>query len=238
MSILLDHQLRDKMSHDAAAFPISYFQDELALLPDRAGPLHWHPEFEIASAATGVLEYQVGQDRILLEPGDSIFVSGNMLHSIRQISGDAPDALPNVVFFASLITPETSAVYEQYIRPVADSPEISYVVFRQDCFEHAPVNSLIRELYRLLREQPRCFEMAVQRNLNAFFEYLTLNYDTLPRTQVTRVQLNTQVRVQKMLACIHEHFSEPVTLSDIAASANISRSEAGRCFQTYLGISL
>ena len=87
MSIILDHQLREKMSHDAAAFPISYFQDELALLPDRAGPLHWHPEFEIASASSGVLEYQVGQDRILLNPGDSIFVTGNMLHSIRQISG-------------------------------------------------------------------------------------------------------------------------------------------------------
>lgn len=237
MSIILDHQLREKMSHDTTAFPISYFQDELALLPDRAGPLHWHPEFEIASASSGVLEYQVGQDRILLNPGDSIFVTGNMLHSIRQISGDAPDALPNIVFFASLIAPETSVLYEQYIRPFADSPELSYVVFRKDCFEHAPVHSLIRELYRLLRDQPRCFEMAVQRNLNAFFEYLTLNRDVLPRTQVTRVQLNTQVRVQKMLAYIHMHFSEAVTLSDIAAAANISRSEAGRCFRTYLGVS-
>ena len=40
MSIILDHQLREKMAHDASAFPISYFQDELALLPNQAGPLH------------------------------------------------------------------------------------------------------------------------------------------------------------------------------------------------------
>ena len=94
MSIILDHQLREKMAHDASAFPISYFQDELALLPNQAGPLHWHPEFEIATAASGVLEYQVGQERITLEPGDSILVGGNMLHSIRQLSGDTPDPMP------------------------------------------------------------------------------------------------------------------------------------------------
>lgn len=68
MSIILDHQLREKMAHDASAFPISYFQDELALLPNQVGPLHWHPELEIATAVSGVLEYQVGQERIMLEP--------------------------------------------------------------------------------------------------------------------------------------------------------------------------
>ena len=40
MSIILDHQLREKMAHDASAFPISYFQAELALLPNQVGPLH------------------------------------------------------------------------------------------------------------------------------------------------------------------------------------------------------
>ena len=56
MSIILDHQLREKTVHDTSSFPISYFQDELALLPDQAGPMHWHPEFEIATAASGVLD--------------------------------------------------------------------------------------------------------------------------------------------------------------------------------------
>ncbi len=48
MPIILDHQLREQIPHHAASFPISYFHDELADLPGWAGPLHWHPEFEIA----------------------------------------------------------------------------------------------------------------------------------------------------------------------------------------------
>lgn len=49
MSINTDHQLREQMSHDNVVFPITYFHDELALLPNYEGPLHWHPEFEIAT---------------------------------------------------------------------------------------------------------------------------------------------------------------------------------------------
>ena len=37
MSILLDHQLREHMPHDATAFPITYFRNELKALPNWAG---------------------------------------------------------------------------------------------------------------------------------------------------------------------------------------------------------
>lgn len=223
--------------HDASSFPISFFQDELALLPNQAGPLHWHPEFEIATAASGLLDYQVGQDHILLEPRDSIFVAGNMLHRIRQLSGDKPDPMPNIVFFGSMIAAETSTIYARYIQPIMDCPELPYVIFRHDCSDHVQINALICDTYHLLREQPRCYEMAVQRNLSSIFEYLTLHFDVLPKAEATRVQLNTQVRVQQMLAFIYAHYAEAITLADIANAASISRSEAGRCFQAYMGCS-
>ena len=40
-----------------------------------------------------------------------------------------------------------------------------------------------------------------------------------------------------MLSYIYENHAEPVTLEDIAKAADISRSEAGRCFHTYMGCS-
>ena len=33
--------------------------------------MHWHPYFEIATAQSGVLEYQVGQTYTILEPGEA-----------------------------------------------------------------------------------------------------------------------------------------------------------------------
>ena len=34
MPIILDHQLREQIPHDGTVFPISYFHDELATLPN------------------------------------------------------------------------------------------------------------------------------------------------------------------------------------------------------------
>ena len=237
MPILLDRQLREQIPHDAVTFPITFFSDELASLPDWAGPLHWHPDFEIASAECGVLDYQVGQQHIRLEPGDSIFVNGNMLHGIRQLSGDVPDPMPNIVFSGTLAAPETGVIYQKYILPVIGCGTLPFIVFRHDEPKHSEVLELIGEIYAAFREQDVCFEMTVQRNISRIFEYIYRNFDSLPRSEESRIQLTAQIRIQKMLTYIYEHYADAVTLEDIAGAANISRSEAGRCFQTYMNCS-
>ena len=237
MPIILDHQLREQLPHNTTDFPITYFHDELITLPDWAGPLHWHPDFEIATAEYGVLDYQVGEQHILLEAGDSIFVNGNMLHGIKQLSGAVADPMPNIVFSGAFIAPETSTIYQKYILPIAQCDSLPYVVFRHDNGSHRDVNCIIQDIYRLMQEKKPCYELAVQRNINRIFAFLSSHFHELPKTEATRIQLNNQIRLQKMLAYIYENYAEPVTLEDIAKAADISRSEAGRCFHTYMGCS-
>lgn len=237
MPIILDHQLREYIPHSAADFPITYFHDELAALPDLAGPLHWHPDFEIASAECSTLDYQVGEHNVTLRAGDSIFVNGNVLHGIKQVSGDIPDPMPNIVFSGSLIAPETSTVFQRYVQPIARCDSLPFVVFRHNDPSYAEVNRLIGEIYKQMREQAECYELVVQRCINSVFEFLSRNFSELPGCEATRIQISNQVRLQKMLSYIYENYSSPVTLDDIASAADISRSEAGRCFRAYMGCS-
>ena len=237
MAILLDHQLREQISRDMFDFPVAFYCDELADLPNRAGPMHWHPYFEIATAQSGVLDYQVGQTHTILEPGDSIFVNQNMLHGIRQVSGAAPDPLPIIVFSGTVIAPENSAIYQNYIQPILACSSLPFVVFRQDNDLWNEVNQQIRAIYCAMRERPVCYELAVQRSLCCILEAVFRNLDSLPKSEASRVQLNAQIRLQKMLSYIYENYTRTITLADIAGAANISRSEAGRCFQAYLGCS-
>lgn len=237
MPIILDHQLREQIPHDGTVFPISYFHDELDTLPNRAGPLHWHPDFEIATAESGVLDFQVGRQHIILEVGDSIFVNRNMLHGIKQLSGDVPDPMPNIVFSGAVIASETSAIYKKYIHPIACCDTLPFIVFKHKNGWHNGVNCSIKNIYCQMYEQSQCYEMAVQRELSNIFEYIFSNFEDLPKFETTRIQINAQIRIQKMLSYIYEHYAETVTLEDIARSANISRSEAGRCFNTYMGCS-
>ena len=237
MAILLDHQLREQISRDISDFPVAFYCDELADLPNRAGPMHWHPYFEIATAQSGVLDYQVGQTHTILEPGDSIFVNQNMLHGIRQVSGAAPDPLPIIVFSGTVIAPENSAIYQNYIQPILACSSLPFVVFRQGNDLWNEVHRQIRAIYCAMRERPVCYELAVQRSLCCILEAVFRNLDSLPKSEASRVQLNAQIRLQKMLSYIYENYIRTITLADIAGAANISRSEAGRCFQAYLGCS-
>ena len=237
MSIMLDHQLREYIPHNATAFPITSFHDELAALPGWTGPLHWHPDFEIATAEYGVLDYQVGTRHLLLEAGDSILVNGNMLHGITQLSGPVPDPMPNIVFSGTLIAPETSTIFHRYIQPIIHCDSLPFVVFRHSDPAHREINCLIRDTYRQMHEKKPCYELAVQRNINQIFAFLSCHFDALPKSEATRIQINSQIRLQKMLTYIYEHYSRPVTLADIAGAADISRSEAGRCFRAYMGCS-
>ncbi|MBQ3137597.1 MAG: AraC family transcriptional regulator [Clostridia bacterium] len=237
MSVIVDHQLREHIPHNTTDFPITFFHDELASLPEREGPLHWHPDFEIATAEIGVLDYRVGGQHIILEAGDSVFVNGNILHGIKQLSGDAPDPMPNIVFSGTLVFPEASTVYQKYILPVVKCDSLPFVVFRHGDPFHSEINCLIKDIYMEMHEKKACYELTVQRNINRIFEFISRNFTTLPKTEATRIQINNQIRLQKMLTYIYENYSKPVTLADIAGAANISRSEAGRCFNTYMGCS-
>ena len=237
MSIILDHQLQEQIPHKSAGFPVTYFHDELAELPNWSGPFHWHPDFEIATAASGVLDYQVGQQHITLEAGDSIFVNGNMLHRVRQTSGDRPNPIPIILFSGTAIAPEHSAIYQKYIQPIVRCDSLPFIVFRRENRAHREIIGFIQETCCRLSGQAPCYEMAVQRNMSRILEYLFCNLDRFPKSEATRIQIKSQIRLQKMLMYIYEHYTETVTLEDIAAAAHISRSEAGRCFHTYMGCS-
>ena len=237
MAININHQLREQISHDTTIFPISFFHDELASLPNKEGPLHWHPEFEIATAERGTLDFQVGQDHIILEAGDSIFINGNILHGIKQLSQGEPDAMPNIVFSGTIIAPETSIIYQKYIKPIACCDSLSYIIFRKCSDEHKLETVLINEIYQELQEQRNGYEMIVQRKLSLILENIFFNLDYFPKLENTRIQINTQIRIQKMLSYIYGHYRETITLEDISKAADISRSEAGRCFKLYMNCS-
>lgn len=237
MPIILDHQLRELVPHASTEFPIAYYENELAELPGWAGPYHWHPDFELATPVKGVLDYQVGQQHVTLEAGDCIFVNGNILHRVRQVSGDSPDPLPILLFSGRAIAPEHTALYQKYIAPIAQCNSLPFVLFRHNDPSGEKIRSFSQEACRLMQERPPCYEMAVQRCISGILENLFLHLDQFPRSDATRIQLKNQIRLQKMLTYIYEHYQETVTLQEIAAAANISRSEAGRCFNAYMGCS-
>lgn len=237
MSIVLDYRLREQISHDLAEFPITFFCDELASLPHFAGPLHWHPDFEIAAALHHALEFQIDLQHVILRPGESIFINGNVLHAIRQLSGDAAEPMPNIVFSGALVAPENTAIYRKYIQPIAHCESLPYIIFHHDGGWQDEVNHLVRSVCRRLQAQEPCYELAVQRELSEVIEHIVSHFDAHPRREARRMQFNARIRLHKMLSFIHEHYARDISLGEIASAAHVSRTEADRCFKAFTGSS-
>lgn len=109
-----------------------------------------------------------------------------------------------------------------------------YIVFRRDSGWQGEVNLLVRSVYRRLEAREPFYELGVQRELCAVIEHIISHMGDLPRCEAYRVQFHARLRLHKMLSFIREHYAEDISLSDIAAAAHVSRSEAGRCFKAFM----
>lgn len=252
-----DSQLQETVPCGSDSFPIQYCVDDLSQWCQQSVPLHWHPYPEFFSVASGTVEVQVGSDRLTLAQGEAIFISGNLLHGYRQPAGTSTCLCPNILFSAQLIAPVSSSIYNQYLLPLLYNPEIPYVVFKPEVEWQQQILVTLTHLYTLLSKYgpagyypsnpdeflPKhqvfsdCFELEVLQDLCHIFHLLYSNRDQLVQKELPRIEMIAQIRFKKMLAYIDRHFAEKVTLQTIASSANISRSEAGRCFQKYCSLS-
>lgn len=253
----LDATLYEGTQHGTPDFPIQFYVDELHLFQQRQVPLHWHfePEFFVIRGAS--VQVQVGHHLVLLNPGEGIWISSNTLHRFQQIGETQECPCPNIVFSAEIIAPHSSVIYEKYVTPLLDAPDLPYVVLSPEVFWQKEILERLDTVFALLQEYgPKSayeafpyldfgsrelngqgYEMQVQRRLSEVWQSLFARIEEVPRFAQDKKALQAQVRLQQMIAYIREHYRDAVTLQDLTLAANISKSEAARCFQAYTSVS-
>lgn len=248
--LLLDQQLQESLLFADLSFPVKYYVDDLNHWADHQVPLHWHLGYEFFSAFQQDIEVQVGHDHLILRTGESILIGGGQLHSYCMTTPGKSCLCPNIVFTDEVLVPMTSTVFQKYFSPILYDPALPYIIITPekkwqtillDCLfhvyallaagEHADSDSLSRCVVTPVRSD--CPEIEVHQDLIQIFQTLYCRRDEFHRTKSAGQDRQIQIRVQKMLRYIQEHFSENISLGQIAASAGISRSEAGRCFKKY-----
>lgn len=249
----LNHLLREMLPCGSDSFPIQYYVDNLSHCSNRTVPLHWHPEQEFFSVTNGTVNVQIGFGHVLVSEGETILINGNLLHGYQQVTESSDCICPNVLFAGTLIAPLTSDIYNKYLFPFLYQSDLPYIIFSPDIGWHQQIIKALFHIYTLLSKYgaegyylknpddflPKdkvfsdCFELEVLQDLCQIFQLLYSHKDELPRTDLPKSELTSQIRLKIMLEYIEEHFTEKLSIEKIASSANISRSEADRCFQKY-----
>jgi len=253
-SMRLKADKQELINHGSKDFPIQYYVNSIN--KETGGvPLHWHPRAEFFTVYKGRVRVRVGSAEFTLNTGEGIFVNANTLHSYSQ--ADSADCLcPDIVFSEELISPLNSAVNRLYVMPLIMDERLPFIRFTPDSGWKSGVLGLLDEVCALMQKygkagaygepeyvayshspESACFEMEVQRALNRIWQEIYTHRDECATHSAIKNEHALQIRMQNMLAFINENYSRRITLRDIAQAANISKSEASRCFQSYLGTS-
>ncbi|MGN1339686.1 MAG: helix-turn-helix domain-containing protein [Oscillospiraceae bacterium] len=248
----LKENFQELIQHGKADFPIQYYVNSLHIAGNNV-PLHWHPNPEFFVVHSGRVHVQAGNSNIILEQGEGIFLNTNCLHSYESCGG-APCYCPNVVFQPEFIAPVNSLISNRYVMPLTLNSQLPYVVLDRNTDWKRSILERLDRVFSMLQsygeigsygESPQldyaaspgereCFEMRVQCEINRAWELLYSHRGEMELAPAVKNEHVLQIRMQKMIGFIQNHYAEDVSLQDIANSASISRSEASRCFQSYL----
>lgn len=225
--ILTDESLKELTVHGSSQFPFEFYSDDISKYETENIPRHWHNEFELVTVKEGTVYCFIGQMKLDLQTGDSIFINSRIIHSF-----ETPDngLIYNVVFKPEFLSEENTLIYDKYISPFLIS-DISHLVFSDQEPWQKNISLTLEKAYALCIDRPFGWELSVHAQLSLIWASLFTHKHLCSTMAVIGTSYLSQARVRKMVSYIAKNFDQKVTLRDIANSANLSRSEALRCFK-------
>lgn len=189
---------------------------------------HFHEDIEIVTVKEGRMAYSVNGKEIQLYEGDTIVVNSNQIH--YSICVDDITAKYVIFIVHPSILMSSVAVEMQAVRPIIDNPELSYLRFRG-------INEYSEDVYRLMMELPDIRHDAFQVTMHFFRLWEIIRKQAghfLSQEEEGASDPRMQI-FKTMMHFISLSYKGNVTLAEIAASANISKSLCNSLFNQYVG---
>ncbi len=235
----------DTLNHNGG-FPIRLYIERELPNGKEPVPLHRHLELELLVVYRGTLELHTVTDNIELHEGEGVLINSGVMHSLSH-GEDCRCAY--AMFSDEFIAPAGSDVSLKYVKPFVMNNELPYVLltphieWQNDILQlsgrvfallHGSSDDELPEALRRFERESPCAELDIQRLVSDIWRGLYVNMGASMRSGVTGNEYVVRRRTQMMIDFIRRSYRSQITLQDIADAANISKSEASRCFQSCL----
>ena len=188
---------------------------------------------------------------VQLSAGQGALINSGVLHSLYAEQGAV---CAGITFSDEFIAPAGSDISLKYIKPLVMNSEFSYIVFDGSEPWHSRVTGSVSKVISLMHrylgsvgkylsqddmqfEESPCCELDVHCLITDIWRAIYTNIYRRIGTETIGNEHVIRRRTQLMVDYIHKNYGSPISLSDIASAANISKSEASRCFQSCLHVS-
>lgn len=214
-------------------FPYISTRAEIDEYDGRFVPWHWHRPIELFYIESGTLEYYTTKNRLSFSTGMGGFVNSNVLHMTKPLSSyeEKTNQLLHIFDPALISGYHGSRIEKKYVIPVIAAPQIEIVAFSPDNCKHNEILHLISGAFKI-SDKDIGYEIKIREILSKAWLIL---FDLLSEQLHKNSSYDkNDERLKVMMIYIHEHYTEKISISDLAREAYLSERECFRLFRTYL----
>lgn len=226
--LIIDNTGRELIEHGSSAFPMACYYDDLN---ENEVPWHWHEELEIGILLEGEACLCAGNEKYTLHPGEGFFINTGILHGIWDQTS-SPCLLRSIVFHPRLVGGNMDSIFFQnYVQPLLENSSSKSLILTPSIPWQKAALEAFSNTWQHCIEEPAGYEFKVRNELSEFI-FLLQDHLTSTVPPVSKKTICDGKRIKEMLRFIHDHISEPLTITQIANTVSISESECLRCFKS------
>lgn len=226
-----DETLREIREHGSLRYPINLYRNTYIAGDMTSTSLHWHREYELVYVISGTLNCQICCSNLALCEGQALWIAPGILHGYEF---DPNTHAVTFVFLPDLFAPEDSLLFERFVQPLR-AMNAEYCLMNGTLPWHDEAIGLIQKMIDSWEGNSETRELDIQMQTTQLWKLLFKNRSSMVTGNTSEATMRMQARYIAMTEFIAEHFCEKLMLEQIARAANVSRSEALRCFRTLAG---
>ncbi len=229
------YHLKEKVNHGTPLLPLSIYH--LSYLPqeDNYFQLHWHDEVEFTIVLSGAILYTIDHEEISLTSREGLFINANRVHSAKSLNGEPCEACV-VVFHPMLMHQDlNSDSYSRFVYPILHQLRQVPSKLTPNVTWHKALLQLLASFDTLKEDNLDDSELLIKGYLYQMWHLLHKNsVDTPYSHQKSSYKVD---RMKPVLSYIHNHYSEELTLEELASMIPMSKGQFCRSFKEIVGMS-
>ena len=189
--------------------------------------MHWHEDLQFIYVNDGEIEIVTLSGHKLIKQGEGVFINKNVVHLVENVG---------TCHYNSFIFPDrflkfySGSPAERMVNKVVGCSELPLITIRGG-EENMAVLQALQKLISLEERKDASYPYEVLCALCSLWLVFSKTVTLPERHQQNHI---AEERVSSFLQYIALHYGEDISLDTLAASANVSKSECLRCFQTVL----
>lgn len=228
-----EYQLYEEVkAHTSIDFPYNTYICSIPLNFKQV-PLHWHSEIEIIviKKGCGIVTVDLKKQKVTI--GDIIFIRSGQLHSIEQ-DGSNYMEYENILFKKELlISGEYDLCAKNFIIPLIEGNIPSATFFTSVLHYYNDVANCINEIDILCSEQQEGYQLLLKSILFRLIYIIISHKETIEIT--SNIQTKSLEKLKYILKYVEEHYSEHITIEEMAKLTFYSKSHFMKFFKSHIG---